>query len=93
MVNNFDRIFAEIAARAPHNEVPGLAAERLIELLLEAVDLEDRNRVRSISRINATLEERVRAVALEARRATAGDKEEGGDGRPATKPPEEVGRA
>ena len=79
MVNNFDRIFAEIAARAPHNEVPGLAAERLIELLLEAVDLEDRNRVRSISRINATLEERVRAVALEARRAHR--RRQGGGGR------------
>ena len=91
MVNNFDRIFAEIAARAPLGELPGLASERLIELLLGAVDLEDRNRIRSISRINATLEERVRAVALEARRAAADDKEERSEGRPVGKLPEEEG--
>ena len=91
MVNNFDRIFAEIAARVQQSEVPGLAPERLIELLLEAVDLEDRNRIRSIGRINAMLEERVRALALEARRAALGD--EGSEGTSVGKPPEEEGGA
>ena len=67
MVNNYDRIFAEIEKRAAREAPQGLAPSVLVDLILEVVDLEDRK----AARIRQKVENRVRAVAVTAFRQRA----------------------
>jgi len=53
MVSNYDRIYLEITKRAEQVERQhGVAADDLTTLVMEIVDLEDRNRIKPQPRIN-----------------------------------------
>ncbi len=65
MVNNYDRIYAEIKSEAER-----LASEHdvdrdaLVSLVMEIVDLEDQDRIRHIHNIRQQIEERILASAV-----------------------------
>ena len=53
MVSNFERIFDEIRKEANHIAgTYGLEPEAVVKLIMDIVDLEDRNRVRAVAGIN-----------------------------------------
>ena len=65
MVSNFDRIFAEIkkeveAVASDH----GLDADALIELIMDIVNLEDKNLRVTVPRIHQTVENKIHDVAI-----------------------------
>ena len=65
MVSNYDRIFEEITAEA--NRVAaenGLAAESLIELVMEIVSTEDRHRIKPID-VNKDIENMITTAAMD----------------------------
>lgn len=66
MVSNFQRILGEIRKEAHHiARTYGLEPEAVVKLIMDIVDLEDRNRVKAESRID----QRVRAMIEDAARA------------------------
>ena len=79
MVSNFDRIFAEITKRAARHARSDLGSETLATLILELVEVEDQHRLKRKHGIDRHVEERIRAVALGARRhrdgGSAGDRD------------------
>lgn len=64
MVNNYDRIYAEIERHAARMAPRGLASSTLVDLIMEVVDLEDRQ----VARIKQKVENSVRSVAVGALR-------------------------
>lgn len=64
MVNNYDRIYAEIERHAERMAPEGLAPSTLVDLVMEVVDLEDRQ----VARIRQKVENSVRTVAVSAGR-------------------------
>ena len=53
MVSNYDRIYREITKHAAQVEQQhGVAADDLTTLVMEIVDLEDRNRIKPLPAIN-----------------------------------------
>ncbi len=68
MVSNFQRILDEIRKEALQiARTYGLEPEAVVKLIMDIVDLEDRNRVKAESRID----QRVRAMIEDAARADA----------------------
>ena len=68
MVSNFQRILDEIRKEALQiARTYGLEPEAVVKLIMDIVDLEDRNRVKAESRID----QRVRAMIEDAARAGA----------------------
>ena len=65
MVSNFDRILGEIRREAdliaPHH---GLQPDSVVELVMRIVDLEDRNRIRSVTGIKSKIRGMIEEVAL-----------------------------
>lgn len=72
MVNNYDRIYAEIERHAERMAPKGLAPNTLVDLVMEVVDLEDRQ----VSRIRQKVENSVRTVAVKAFRSGVPPQEE-----------------
>jgi len=71
VVSNYDRIYTEIsseAARLAPGE--GIAADALVQLVMEIVDLEDQHRTRSIN-IKQKVEDCIENAALAAQREDA----------------------
>ena len=65
MVNNYDRIYAEIRSEAArfateHNIDP----DALVSLTMEIVDLEDQDRIKHIHNIKQRIDEKIIATAL-----------------------------
>ena len=66
MVSNFERILHEIRKEAHQiARTYGLESEAVVKLIMDIVDLEDRNRVKAEARIN----QRVRGMIEDAARA------------------------
>lgn len=65
MVSNFDRIFGEIKREAnliaPDH---GLQPASVVEVIMNIVDIEDRNRVRAEPRINQKVKGMIQNVAV-----------------------------
>lgn len=72
MVNNYDRIYTEIERHAARMAPRGLAPSALVDLIMEVVDLEDRQ----VARIRQKVENSVRSVAVGAFRPDVPPQEE-----------------
>ena len=67
MVSNYDRILDEITVEATRVGFDnGLRSERLIELVMEIVDTEDRHRIKSIDVIKI-MENMITTAAMDLR--------------------------
>ena len=65
MVNNYDRIYSEIKSEAERLAAEhDVDSEALVSLAMEIVDLEDRNRVRSIHNIRQRIGEAILATTI-----------------------------
>ena len=65
MVNNYDRIYAEIKDEAGKLAAEhGVDADALVALAMEIVDLEDQHRVRAIHNIRQRIDEAVLTTAV-----------------------------
>ena len=65
MVNNYDRIYAEITAEAEQLAAEHeIDADALVTLAMAIVDLEDQHRVKSIHNIRQRIDEAILATAV-----------------------------
>lgn len=58
MVNNYDRIFAEITREAERLAPGNVNSSALVDLAMEIVDLEDQHRIKP-GRINQLIEDKI----------------------------------
>ena len=65
MVSNYDRILAEIKKEAQRSAPEHyIDADTLVSLAMEIVDLEDRNRIKNIARIQQRIEDLILTTAI-----------------------------
>lgn len=66
MVNNYDRIYAEIKKEAqdsaPEHNIDSAA---LVDLVMEIVDLEDQHHTKNVTRIKQRIEEMILTTAMD----------------------------
>ena len=66
MVSNYERIYAEITREAERlASKHDVAADALTELVMEIVDLEDRNRIKPVWNITQQVKNRIATVAID----------------------------
>lgn len=58
MVNNYDRIYAEIKKEAERSAPDSIESDTLVNLVMEIVNLEDQHRVKP-TRINQLIEDKI----------------------------------
>lgn len=65
MVSNYERIYAEITREAERlASKRDVATNALTELVMEIVDLEDRNRIKPLGNITQQVKNRIATVAI-----------------------------
>ena len=71
MVSNYERIYAEITREAERlASKHDVASDALTELVMEIVDLEDRNRIKPLGNITQQVKNRIATVAIDQLKGT-----------------------
>ncbi len=66
MVSNYDRILTEITSEAKRVSAEnGLPSKELVDLVMEIVDLVDRNRIQPVHAINQKVARMISQVAIQ----------------------------